>query len=170
MGPVAYSEWLWPEHFGPKRSLLERLFTHYEQHKSTSSQQSPSSETSGSFLQTPYVVLLTENYRCHAKILEFSSDSFYGGELVARGNQDTHESLPVLSFYTVRGEDKQVERSLAYYNEAEVAEVVKRVEELINVWPAGWGKKDIGILAPYYDQVFKKTHLGFSLFDTISVS
>lgn len=155
MCPLAYSEWLWPEDFGPKRSLLERLFTHYEQHKSTSSQQSPSSENNSAFPQTPYVVLLTENYRCHAKILEFSSDSFYGGELVARGDQTTHDFIPVLSFHTAQGVDQQVERSLAYYNEAEVEEVVKQVEMLIHHWPDGWGRRNIGVLTPYYDQVFK---------------
>ena len=162
MAPLAYSEWLWPKDFGPKRSLLERLFTHYGKPKSTSSQPCSSSETSSTFLQTPYVVLLTENYRCHAKILEFSSDSFYGGELVARGDQTTHDFIPVLSFYTAQGVDQRVERSLAYYNEAEVAEVVEQVEVLIHHWPDGWGKKNIGVLTPYYDQVVKYTHLSFS--------
>ena len=155
MGALSYSKFLWPEDLGPKRSLLERLFTHYEQNKKTSSTQPcSSSETSSSFLQTPYVVLLSENYRCHAKILEFPSDCFYGGELVPRGDQSTHRSIPVLSFYTAQGADQQVEGGLAYYNEAEVAEVVKQVKDLTDLWPEDWGEINIGVLTPYRDQVF----------------
>ena len=149
MGAPAYSKYLWPEDLGPKRSLLERLFTHYEQNKKTS-QPCSSSETRSTF---PYVVLLTENYRCHAKVLEFPSDCFYGGKLIPRGDQTTHKSIPVLSFYTAQGVDQQVEEGLAYYNDAEVAEVVKRVEELTNLWPEHWGEINIGVLTPYRDQV-----------------
>ena len=152
MGAPAYSKYLWPEGLGPKRSLLERLFTHYEQNKKTSSQPCSSSETSSTFLQT-HVVLLTENYRSHAKVLEFPSDCFYGGELIAKGDQNTHESVPVLSFYTAQGVDQQVEGSLAYYNKAEVAEVVKQVKELTDLWPEDWGEINIGVLSPYSDQV-----------------
>ena len=156
MGAAAYSKCMWPDDFGPKISLLERLFAHYKQCTKTLSQPSPSSDDNiiSTTSQPPYVVLLTENYRCHAKILEFPSDCFYGGELIAKGGQDTHDSVPVLSFYTAQGVDERVEGSLAYYNEAEVAEVVKQVEELANLWPKCWGKKDIGVLTPYYDQVF----------------
>ena len=156
MGATAYSKCHWPDDFGPKRSLIERLFAHYKQYTKTLSQPSPSSDDdSTTSLQTPYVVLLTENYRCHAKILEFPSKCFYGGELIASGDQDTHDSIPVLSFYTAQGVDQRVEESLAYYNEAEVAEVVKQVDELIQLWPKHWGKKDIGVLTPYHDQVMQ---------------
>ena len=188
MGPPVYSKCLWAEDFGPKRSLLERLFTHYEQYNNnktssqpssssqpcsssqpsapnqpsssqpgSSSQPSSSLEYNSTFLQTPYVVLLTENYRCHAKILEFPSDCFYGGELVPEGDQSTHDSVPVLSFYTAQGMDNRDDASLAYYNDAEVAEVVKRVEELIELWPKDWSK-NIGVLTPYRDQVFTYTN------------
>ena len=159
MGAPAYSKFLWPEDLGPKRSLLERLFTHYEQDKKTSSTQPcSSSETSSSFLQTPYVVLLTENYRCHAKILEFPSDCFYGGKLVPRGDQSTHRSIPVLSFYSAQGADQQVEGGLGYYNQAEVAEVVKQVKDLTDLWPEDWGGINIGVLSPYRDQVFLSSY------------
>ena len=135
------------------------MFTHYEQHKKTSIQTCSSSESNSSSIQIPHVVLLTENYRCHEKILKFSSDCFYGGELVASGDQSTHELVPVLSFYTAQGVDQRVEESLAYYNEAEVAEVVKQVEMLVHVWPEGWGRKNIGVVTPYNDQVLILTIL-----------
>ena len=100
----------------------------------------------------PYVTLLTENYRCHANILRFPSDNFYGGELVAKGDQFEHDTVPVLTFYTARGVDCWVEESLGYYNDAEVAELVTRIEELVLLSPKSW-RKCIGVLTPYHDQV-----------------
>jgi superfamily I DNA and/or RNA helicase len=147
MGPPVYSKCQWAEDFGPKISLLQRLHTHYAQYNKTSSNLKSSSVKD----EPPYVVLLTENYRCHADILKFPSDCFYGGELVARGDQSTHELLPVLSFYAAQGVDQQVEGSLEYFNVAEVAEVVKRVEELVYL-SKDWSK-NIGVLTPYRDQV-----------------
>ena len=152
MGPSAYSTPWWPDGFDPKRSLLERLFTHYQQFKKMSKQESLASEIDSTFLRTPYTVLLTENYRCHAEILKFPSDNFYGGKLVPRGDQSTHDLVPVLSFYTAQGGEQQVEGGLAYYNEAEVREVVKRVKELVDLWPTDWTRR-IGVVTPYRDQV-----------------
>ena len=155
MGVPVYSKRMWSDNLDPTRSLLERLFTHYKLFNKTSSQPTPyplSEDNNTSSFQTPFAVFLTENYRCHAKILEFPSNCFYGGKIIASGDQDTHDSIPVLSFHTAQGVDQQVEGS--YYNEAEVAEVVKQVEELIQLWPKHWGKKDIGVVTPYRDQVF----------------
>ena len=159
MGATAYSKCLWPDNFGPRRSLLERLFNHYKQSIKTLSQSSPSSDDNTASLRTPYVVLLTQNYRCHAKILEFPSDCFYDGKLLAKGDQRTHDLIPVLSFYTAQGVDQRVEEGLAYYNLAEVAEVVKQVEELTDIWPKDWGEMNIGVVTPYHDQVFILTIL-----------
>ncbi|CAB4003242.1 probable helicase with zinc finger domain isoform X2, partial [Paramuricea clavata] len=153
MGLRVYSKCRWAEDFGLKISLVERLHTHYEQYNNTSSNLKSSSVKD----KPPYVVLLFENYRCHAKILEFPSDCFYGGELIAKGDQSTHDLVPVLSFYTAQGVDQQVEGSLAYYNDAEVAEVVKRVEELVHLWPKDWSKS-IGVVTPYRDQVERIRH------------
>ena len=153
MGPPVYSKSLWPDEVHPRRSLLERLFHRYEQHR-----KAPASDagTSSENESIPYAVVLTENYRCHAKILEFPSDCFYGGQLVPKGDQSTHESIPVLSFYAAHGVDKQVEGGLAYYNDAEVDEVVIRVDELVERWPKDWPRdraRQIGVLTPYRDQV-----------------
>ena len=155
MGPPVYSKWMWAEEFGPKISLLERLFAickqcSISQNKSSTSLEESSEDTS--CVRIPYVVLLTENYRCHEKILEFPSDCFYDGELVPRGDQSTHDVVPALSFYTAQGVDKLGEGGLSYYNDAEVAEVMARVKELILLWPNEW-VKSIGVLTPYRDQV-----------------
>ncbi|XP_028391332.1 LOW QUALITY PROTEIN: uncharacterized protein LOC114516140 [Dendronephthya gigantea] len=172
MGPPAYSKWMWADEFGPKVSLLERLFNHYKQCNMSSNNPPEEGNEDTSYVETPYVVLLTENYRCHEKILQFPSDNFYGGELVARGDQTTYKKLPVLSFYTAQGVDKQDEEGLSYYNDAEVAEVVARVEDLIFHWPKNW-KKNIGVLTPYRDQVkrirdaLRKKGLGYVDVETV---
>ena len=164
MGPPAYSQRMWADELGPKISLLERLFAHYKQCNTPSNNPSPSPEKSSedtSYVGTPYVALLTENYRCHEKILEFVSKNFYDGKLVARGDQSTHKTVPVLSFYTAQGVDQQGEGSLSYYNDAEVDEVVARVEELILLWPKDWAMS-IGVLTPYRDQV--KMYTDFAVY------
>ena len=165
MGPLVYSKSRWHQDFDPQRSLVERLFAHYMQYNKTPSNQSSSSDKGN----PPYVVLLTENYRCHAKILQFPSDCFYGGELVAKGDQSTLNLVPVLSFYTAQGVDQQVEKGVAYCNEAEVTEVVQRVDELIHLWPEDWSK-DIGVVTPYRDQVLMWTDCKFGYLTELKVN
>ena len=145
MGPFVYSKRHWVQELGPRQSLLERLFALYK--KTVYNVES----NAGDGEQPPYVVMLTENYRCHKDILDFPA-FFYGNELVARGDQSAHSDIPTISFYTVQGKDKQREGSMSYYNCAEVEEVAKRVEHLVKCWPIHW-KKSIGVVTPYYDQV-----------------
>ncbi|XP_063235527.1 probable helicase with zinc finger domain [Bacillus rossius redtenbacheri] len=120
-------------------SLLERLYDHY-----------PST--------FPCKILLCENYRAHDAIIQFTSELFYDQKLVSSGNQPRHEKFYPLTFFTARGEDVQDVNSTAFYNNAEVYEVVERVCELRKRWPPVWGKLDdqsIGIMTPYSDQVFR---------------
>ncbi|XP_034122667.1 probable helicase with zinc finger domain isoform X3 [Drosophila guanche] len=120
-------------------SLLERLYDHY-----------PSN--------FPCKILLCENYRAHEAIIRFTSELFYEQKLVASGKQPRHERFYPLTFFTTRGEDVQDKNSTAFYNNAEVYEVVERVSELRKRWPSAWGKLNdtsIGIMTPYADQVFR---------------
>ncbi|XP_037940519.1 probable helicase with zinc finger domain [Teleopsis dalmanni] len=120
-------------------SLLERLYDHY-----------PSS--------FPCKILLCENYRAHEAIIKFTSELFYEQKLIASGKQPRHERFYPLTFFTTRGEDIQDKNSTAFYNNAEVYEVVERVSELRKKWPTSWGKindASIGIMTPYADQVFR---------------
>ncbi|EDW85385.2 uncharacterized protein Dwil_GK10580 [Drosophila willistoni] len=120
-------------------SLLERLYDHY-----------PSN--------FPCKILLCENYRAHEAIIKFTSELFYEQKLVASGKQPRHERFYPLTFFTTRGEDVQDKNSTAFYNNAEVYEVVERVSELRKRWPSAWGKLNdtsIGIMTPYADQVFR---------------
>ncbi|KAI2666610.1 putative helicase with zinc finger domain [Labeo rohita] len=131
LSPFVYSE------FARERnlhvSLLDRLYEHY-----------PS--------EYPCRILLCENYRSHEAIINYTSDLFYEGKLMASGKQPPHKDFYPLTFFTARGEDVQEKNSTAYYNNAE------RVEEMRKKWPVAWGKLDegsIGVVSPYADQVFR---------------
>ncbi|XP_058266742.1 probable helicase with zinc finger domain isoform X2 [Hemibagrus wyckioides] len=137
LSPFVYSE------FARERnlhvSLLDRLYEHY-----------PS--------EYPCRILLCENYRSHEAIINYTSDLFYEGKLMASGKQPPHKDFYPLTFFTARGEDVQEKNSTAYYNNAEVFEIVERVEEIRKKWPVAWGKLDegsIGVVSPYADQVFR---------------
>ncbi|XP_044838879.1 probable helicase with zinc finger domain isoform X1 [Mauremys mutica] len=137
LSPFVYSE------FARERnlhvSLLDRLYEHYP-------------------AEFPCRILLCENYRSHEAIINYTSDLFYEGKLMASGKQPAHKDFYPLTFFTARGEDVQEKNSTAFYNNAEVFEIVERVEELRRKWPVAWGKLDdgsIGVVTPYADQVFR---------------
>ncbi|XP_069511137.1 probable helicase with zinc finger domain isoform X3 [Ambystoma mexicanum] len=137
LSPFVYSE------FARERnlhvSLLDRLYEHYP-------------------TEFPCRILLCENYRSHEAIINYTSELFYEGKLMASGKQPAHKDFYPLTFFTARGEDVQEKNSTAFYNNAEVFEIVERVEELRRKWPLAWGKLDdssIGVVTPYADQVFR---------------
>ncbi|KAJ8283665.1 hypothetical protein COCON_G00025150 [Conger conger] len=137
LSPFVYSE------FARERnlhvSLLDRLYEHYP-------------------AEYPCRILLCENYRSHEAIINYTSELFYDGKLMASGKQPSHKDFYPLTFFTARGEDVQEKNSTAYYNNAEVFEIVERVEEMRKKWPVAWGKLDegsIGVVSPYADQVFR---------------
>ncbi|KAK7502369.1 hypothetical protein BaRGS_00006322, partial [Batillaria attramentaria] len=103
-------------------------------------------------------VMLVENYRSHAAIVDFTSDLFYDHMLVASGKQAPHPTLYPLSFFVAKGEEVQHENSTGFYNLAELYEIVDRVDELRKKWPEEWGDIDnngISVVAPYMDQVIR---------------
>ena len=129
---------------GLQRSLPVRLFDHYN-----------AAQDEG--FKNTHIMLLNENYRSHEEILRFSSENFYGGELIARKHEEqpAHPTLGPLVFYTVRGIE-QLDQDHSCMNLPEVNEVVKRVKELAEDWPAQWGVRDltqIVVLAAYRYQV-----------------
>ncbi|CAH1794723.1 unnamed protein product [Owenia fusiformis] len=120
-------------------SLLERLYDIYP-------------------AENPCKILLCENYRSHEAIISCTSDLFYDNRLVASGNQPRHEVFYPLTFFMAKGEDNQHNNSTAFYNTAEVYEIVERVDELQKMWPKSWGPLDessIGVVSPYTDQVIR---------------
>ena len=128
------------------RSLLERLFQHYDNYHRTANGSSPLN------------ILLSINYRTKMEILRFISASFYGSPdrlHEASGLPDADGIIP-LTFYTAYGKEIQDPDSTTYYNMAEVEEVVARVVELYENWPAEWGERraeSIGVVSPYTEQV-----------------
>uniref|UniRef100_A0A8C4QKN2 Helicase with zinc finger n=1 Tax=Eptatretus burgeri TaxID=7764 RepID=A0A8C4QKN2_EPTBU len=88
----------------------------------------------------------------------FTSEMFYDGHILSRGRQPPHGELQPLCFFAAHGQEEQDKNSITFYNDAEVSEVVERVEEIYRKWPAAWGEHgecSIGVVTPYADQVFR---------------
>ena len=134
--------------WGYQISLQERLFHDYEQRRKVKT-------------LDPNLILLTENYRSNKKVLQFSSDMFYGGKLSSGSKQPLHPQLGPLVFYSALGKEEIEQNHSSYRNLAEVNEVVKRVKELTDSWPDAeteWGPKDlkkIAVVSSYRYQVLK---------------
>ena len=127
-------------------SLQERLFYDYKQRL-----KEPTLD--------PNLILLTENYRSNERVLKFSSDMFYGGQLTSGSKQPLHPKLGPLAFYAALGKEEIDESNSSFRNLAEVNEVVKRVKELSDCWPEKeWRKKDlsqIAVISSYRYQVLQ---------------
>ncbi|XP_012946925.1 probable helicase with zinc finger domain [Aplysia californica] len=135
MSPEVYSDFTRQQGF--HASLLERLHELYPK-------------------ECVYKVMLCENYRAHAAIIDFTSELFYDNKLISSGSIVAHEQFYPLTFYAAKGEEIQHENSTGFYNMAEVYEIAERVDELKKKWPDSWGPFDnngISIVAPYSDQV-----------------
>ncbi|MBD5283902.1 MAG: AAA family ATPase [Bacteroides sp.] len=85
--------------------------------------------------------LLREHYRCHPDIINFCNQKFYGGNLLIMTKREDGDK-PLLAIKTVPGH-----HSRGLYNQREI-DTVK-----IELLPKLEGKDDIGIIAPYNDQV-----------------
>ena len=120
--------------WGFQISLQERLFYDYKERR-----KEPTLD--------PNLILLTENYRSNERVLQFSSDMFYGGKLASASKQPLHPKLGPLVFYAALGKEEMEENHASYRNLAEVNEVVKRVKELSDCWPPEWGPKDLNQIA-----------------------
>ena len=127
-------------------SLQERLFYDYKEQRKEKT-------------LDPNLILLTENYRSNKRVLQFSSDMFYGGKLSSGSKQPLHPLLGPLVFYSALGKEEIEQNHSSYRNLAEVSEVVKRVKELTDSWPdAEWGPKDlkqVAVVSSYRYQVLE---------------
>lgn len=86
--------------------------------------------------------LLREHYRCHPKIIGFCNQKFYGGQLIIMTKDDNKDNT-LSVFKTVKG--KHVRDLL---NQRQIDVVVNEVMPQITA-----SKEEIGIIAPYNDQV-----------------
>ena len=106
----------------------------------------------------PNLILLTENYRSNERVLQFSSDMFYGGRLTAGSEQPLHPSLGPLLFFAALGNEEFDETSASFRNLAEVNEVVKRVKELSECWPEEWRTKNLSQIAVVSSYSYQVEH------------
>lgn len=144
LGPVIYSKNA--EKYGLGRSYLERLFEceHYLNGDEN------------------YVTKLVRNYRCHPAILELPSKLFYEGELIAckdENESSIYDSLelpnklfPVL-FIGIQGCDEREGNNPSWFNRIEASKVVEIIRKVMR--NPDFGESDIGVIAPYRQQVLK---------------
>lgn len=102
--------------------------------------------------------LLREHYRCHPKIIGFCNQKFYGGQLVIM-TEDNNEDDTLSVFKTVKGEHV---RDL--FNQRQIDVVVNEVMPQITA-----SKEEIGIIAPYNNQVNAMTKVVDSEIDVATV-
>ncbi len=86
--------------------------------------------------------LLREHYRCHPKIIDFCNQKFYNGELVIM-SEDKGEENVLSVIKTVKGSHAR-----GHFNPRQI-DVINN--EILTELP--YESKDIGIIAPYNDQV-----------------
>ncbi len=86
--------------------------------------------------------LLREHYRCHPKIINFCNQKFYGGELIIM-TTDNDETDVLSVMKTVAGNHQR-----DHMNQRQIDSIKNEVLPQI-----GYRPEDIGIIAPYNDQV-----------------
>ncbi|KAG5347969.1 HELZ helicase, partial [Acromyrmex charruanus] len=120
-------------------SLLERMYAYYPP-------------------EHPCRIHLCQNYRAHADIIKYTSETFYDG-MVKPANMKLlkHPVFKPLIFYAVNGAEEQATCSTGYHHATEAEELANRVLELRRAWPTQqWGPYNdgsIGVLSYYPEQV-----------------
>ncbi|GFN78225.1 helicase with Zinc finger domain 2-like isoform x3, partial [Plakobranchus ocellatus] len=151
ISPHVYSQEASRQNFGV--SMLVRLFNYYDDIANCGV-----NIVSDQCQKSPLNIFLSINYRTKNEILRFISSVFYGGpdSLKAYGKIPAVMGITPLMFYAVQGRESQNPDSVSYLNHAEAQEVVGRVAELLDNWPAEWGPKDpkqVAVISTYSDQV-----------------
>uniref|UniRef100_A0A1B0DII1 DNA2/NAM7 helicase-like C-terminal domain-containing protein n=1 Tax=Phlebotomus papatasi TaxID=29031 RepID=A0A1B0DII1_PHLPP len=116
------------------------------------------------------ITKLIRNFRSHPKILEFSDEVFYSGELMAEGSPEItrwacgwkflpNKSVPII-FEHVIGESEQDDNSPSWYNMREVRRVMFHIDQLMkakNIFGRKITQNCIGVITPYKKQCQKIT-------------
>ena len=154
LGPVIHS----PEakKHGLSTSLLERLLSRPMYAKSTNG------------YNPKYIIMLEQNYRSHALLLQVPNTLFYDGALQACGDamitdcRLQWEGLPrrgvPLSWHGVEGKEDREGKSPSWFNADEAVCVLKHVTSLMRMRP-DCKQENIGIITAYNKQVHKITRL-----------
>lgn len=102
--------------------------------------------------------MLQIQYRMNESIMQFSSDYFYQGGLIADETVKHHtvNNLPPIDFIDTAGcgyNEIQDAETLSRYNEEEAAVLIRQLEKLVQqVGPENWSHT-LGIITPYSAQV-----------------
>ncbi|XP_032112899.1 helicase with zinc finger domain 2 [Sapajus apella] len=116
-----------------ERTLLHRLFLHYQREAHEVARQSR--------------LVFHENYRCTEAIVSFVSRHFYvakGEPIHARGKVPRHPRHYPLMFCHVAGSPQRDMSMASWLNLAEIAQAVEKVQEAYNTWPPCWGNREQG--------------------------
>ncbi|XP_048205677.1 helicase with zinc finger domain 2 isoform X2 [Perognathus longimembris pacificus] len=112
-------------------TLLYRLFLYYQQDAHDLARQSR--------------IIFHENYRSTTAIISFVSRHFYvakGNPIQASGKVPCHPRHYPLVFCHVAGSPERDMAMTSWLNTAEVTQVVEKVQEIYNTWPACWGSRE----------------------------
>lgn len=93
------------------------------------------------------VTFLDEHFRGNDHLLSFSNERFYNGDL------KTMKSLPIHQYRSVDFVETNGEREKSGVNKAEVADVLKWVQNIVDQEAQLKTKSSIGILSPFRKQV-----------------
>ncbi|MCI9641298.1 MAG: AAA family ATPase [Eubacterium sp.] len=105
--------------------------------------------TKNSFLSSVFSIipdvpntLLREHYRCHPKIIEFCNQKFYDNQLIVM-TKDSNEKDTLKVYKTAQGNHAR-----GHFNQRQIDVITQEILPETNINDA-----DIGIIAPYRDQV-----------------
>uniref|UniRef100_A0A183CGL5 RNA helicase n=1 Tax=Globodera pallida TaxID=36090 RepID=A0A183CGL5_GLOPA len=106
---------------------------------------------------------LTASYRCHPKIIQFSSDHFYAGTLCAVNEENRKsfcdwkhlpsKNFPIIFHALTKGAEVRQFEGSSYHNEEEVEVVLKYIKMLRET--TNIEDEDIGVISPYKQQTQK---------------
>lgn len=125
----------------PMREASERIYDNFqigEGYRFSKSFLQSMSEVIPNIPQT----LLKEHYRCHPKIINFCNQKFYDGELVIM-TEDKEEKNVLMAVKSVKGNHAR-----GHYNQRQI-DIIEH--EIIPNYITD--QKNLGIIAPYKDQV-----------------
>ncbi|XP_078453656.1 3'-5' exoribonuclease HELZ2 isoform X2 [Lampetra planeri] len=151
------------------RTLLQRLFHHYQRQNHNTAQCSR--------------IILTDNYRSRPEIVNFVSKHFYLGNhdkdfkgIKARADVLRHPDLYPLTFSHVSGKCDFDEVTRTWYNTTEALEVAERVANILQTWPENHGRLEqsqICVISYYTSQVklirhvLRRNHMASVNVDTL---
>ncbi|KGL76775.1 Helicase with zinc finger domain 2, partial [Tinamus guttatus] len=113
-------------------TLLNRLFQFYQKERHEVAMKSR--------------IIFNENYRSTAGIIEFVSKHFYigkGNAIQASGNILPHPEIYPLMFCHVPGRAERDMSMISWHNTSEIAQVVEKVQEILERWPDEWGAQNM---------------------------